>query len=384
MRRVLMLIALTGISARLHAQTPRTLSVTRDLRLDAAANDFSMINPIEVGADGSIAAVQRKDNKISFFDAKGTPLGSVGRTGEGPGEFRYLGDVGWYRDTLWVTESRRLTLFSPQRKFIRTDRIPTAVKTSSTDSTPVPIFNPTLRGIRGDGGLVSTYVLRQTGPRPSWAAADEARTPVVLSTANGVFQKLLGWLPSLQRQCDVAVKPPFEAHLQIPYCAVAMSGWGTDGSRFALVTQNNPAGVTGNYQVTVISTSGDTVFARSYGYTTNAIPGKDIDSVRTRLLDPKNRYPSPDIYDAYRTMNFPATYPPVSRTVVGRDGTIWLQVHAAGAGHTWRVLSTKGDVVGQLTLPANVELKAASRSAIWAVEKDADDLPSVVRYKVGQ
>ena len=82
-------------------------------------------------------------------------------------------------------------------------------------------------------------------------------------------------------------------------------------------------------------------------------------------------------------MKPPASYPPVKRLLIGIDGTIWLEMETAALGHRWHVLNAKGDVVGQVNLAQNVELKAASRGAVWGVEKDQDDLESVVRYKVG-
>ena len=78
-------------------QRPPTLRLTRDLRIDAAANDLTLIIPsggITVSSQGTIAVTQNQDGAIRFFDAQGKSLATFGRKGQGPGEFQTFGPVG--------------------------------------------------------------------------------------------------------------------------------------------------------------------------------------------------------------------------------------------------------------------------------------------------
>mgnify|MGYP001548271730 CR=1 FL=1 len=60
----------------------------------------------------------------------------------------------------------------------------------------------------------------------------------------------------------------------------------------------------------------------------------------------------------------------------GDDGNKMTCAHPPGA-------FPEGDPIGQLTVPASVSLMAESRNTVWGVERDQDDLESIVRYKVG-
>jgi hypothetical protein len=48
---------------------------------------FSLIRDIDVDAQGNIYAVESKENHIRVFDRNGVYLRTVGRPGQGPGEF---------------------------------------------------------------------------------------------------------------------------------------------------------------------------------------------------------------------------------------------------------------------------------------------------------
>src|SRR3990172_8419254 len=103
------------------AQSIPVLTITRDLRIDAAEHDLSPITWLTVSPTGNIAVSQPQDGLIRFFDARGSSLGSFGRKGRGPGEFDTPSRVGWIAETLWVGDmgTRRFTLVSPSRTLVR-------------------------------------------------------------------------------------------------------------------------------------------------------------------------------------------------------------------------------------------------------------------------
>lgn len=83
---------------------------------------FSSIRGVGRLSDGSIVAVDRTSAEVRVYDASGQFLRSMGRSGEGPGEFRdpY---VLWVTagDTLWVGDYRpwRYEVFTAQGDFVR-------------------------------------------------------------------------------------------------------------------------------------------------------------------------------------------------------------------------------------------------------------------------
>ena len=77
-------------------------------------------------SDGSVAVIDRRDQRVRIFSEAGEFLRSMGGRGEGPGEFRNP----WYLwalpgDTLWVGDYRpqRFNVFSPDGEFVRVVRL---------------------------------------------------------------------------------------------------------------------------------------------------------------------------------------------------------------------------------------------------------------------
>lgn len=83
---------------------------------------FSSIRGAGRLSDGSIVAIDRNSAEVRIYDKNGGHLRSMGRNGEGPGEFEDP-FLMWIAagDTLWVGDYRpwRYNLFTPQGEFVR-------------------------------------------------------------------------------------------------------------------------------------------------------------------------------------------------------------------------------------------------------------------------
>lgn len=93
---------------------------------DESGNDenlwFSTIRGLGLLSDGSVAAIDRSSEEIRVFGPDGRHLVSMGRAGEGPGEFRSAWLL-WVLpgDTLWVGDYRpwRYNVFTRDGQFVR-------------------------------------------------------------------------------------------------------------------------------------------------------------------------------------------------------------------------------------------------------------------------
>jgi|GEM_PF-6845629 len=104
-----------------------TLSTTGVVRLGGRANRSSREFNHNSGylggihlSDGRIVVSDR--DRLHWFDARGLFLRSMGRSGDGPGEFRYITSICRSRaDTLvvWDDGNRRIGIVSPEGGFIR-------------------------------------------------------------------------------------------------------------------------------------------------------------------------------------------------------------------------------------------------------------------------
>lgn len=73
---------------------------------------------------------------------------------------------------------------------------------------------------------------------------------------------------------------------------------------------------------------------------------------------------------------------PIRQVIMGSDGTLWLRTQRQAGHDPWLVLDPSGDSIGTLLVAPGSSLNQPSAGVVWMVERDQDDLPSVVRYRV--
>lgn len=89
------------------------------------ASVFGAISGLEVDDDGRIYIVDRQANELRIFAPDGSHVQSIGRTGEGPGEFTNANGLVWLTpDTLLVVDQRgnRYSVFTRGGDFVRSVR----------------------------------------------------------------------------------------------------------------------------------------------------------------------------------------------------------------------------------------------------------------------
>lgn len=101
------------------------LTVAEELRIgsgDDSDRGFCRIVGVEVGPDGRIYVLDGQDQQIRVYDDAGRPLRTVGRRGDGPGEFTQARLFGFKGDTLWVNDAgpMRVTLMSAEGQVLST------------------------------------------------------------------------------------------------------------------------------------------------------------------------------------------------------------------------------------------------------------------------
>ena len=101
-------------------------NIVQDLKIGQQAGKpeymFSQITSLEVDAKGDIYAAESKENHIRVFDKKGVYLRTVGRPGQGPGEFTFPRHVHVNpAGEIMATDegSRSVKVFSPDGTYLR-------------------------------------------------------------------------------------------------------------------------------------------------------------------------------------------------------------------------------------------------------------------------
>ena len=341
-----------------------------DLRLDANAEDFSVVWRVYVGPKDEIVVVEPQDSRVRIYDSTGAPMATVGRRGEGPGEFQHVGPVFWAADTLvvWDMELARGTWLLTDGTLIRTE----AGRFSGPDS--------------GASEADTTYV----GIIPVAMDAEGAKlVEGFLSVSTGGRSEFVG--PVLLRvsrdgEPRVVATPPDDEHRMVvvgglgnpvPFVFRPRVATAADGSLLLFMTTDQST-LDPTYSLTLVRSANDTVFSRVYPYPGEPIPDSAMDRGIADMVPESNLARR---FRARARELAPVVYPPADVTL-GLDGTIWVELRRTEGGTPVHVLSESGDPIGSLLLPARARIHQASVTHLWVTERDPLDLTSVVRYRV--
>ena len=359
----LTLILLGG--ARLVAQGKRaTFPARPDLVIDAVEEDLSDVRFVAAFRDGTIAVSQPVDGRVLLYSPDGHRKAAVGRPGAGPGEFRTLANLhGFIGDTLWLydVDLRRFTLVRSDGRIVRSMRVPAEWRTRGGELLRSSI--PTPLSLRPDGSFFGRITMLAALPFPrEWGRNPSHNVDVFAWVSRtGAVDRPIAIRPGDAPVCG-------SAPIRRQECP---SSWATVGGpdlRIAALEVENDGEAPFFVRVTVIAPSGDTLFVRRLAYPPLRVSADTI--AQLRKLRRVNSGAEPRNYKR-----------PVSRLLVGRDGSIWVGFRERPAGVPWIVLNPDGTTRMEFTAPPNVDLMAASAAEVWGTLTDEDGLESVVRYR---
>lgn len=123
--------AAAGLLAVSGAGLPDTLVAVVTARIGSLAgagpDQFGQIEAVEVGADGTVFVLDGGNHELRIFDRAGRHRRSVGRQGEGPGEFRSPVGLAWSpAGDLWVIDpkNQRATTYTVSGDLLETHALP--------------------------------------------------------------------------------------------------------------------------------------------------------------------------------------------------------------------------------------------------------------------
>ncbi|MEP6591652.1 MAG: hypothetical protein ABJC19_10760 [Gemmatimonadota bacterium] len=363
------------------------------LRISGDAKLFVPITQIAVSPAGEMAVWQAQDSRILIFSPDGRNIGSFGRAGEGPGEFRVLGAYGWLGDSLWILDPglHRTTLMTMRGALVRIEPwLPQLTLPKPSQLVFRGGFGGAAPGaIFADGSFVplaGVHLPQRIGA--DGRIGESSLESVIRVGADGVLRRVLLTTPPLAR--ETACVQVWEAgtvsgSVSSPYCATPIKVFSPDGSRVMLVRQSNASQKSSTFEVLLISTHGDTLLHRNLEYQPQRIPSEVLRAEAGKSL-PRgltlSQMPKP-YRDALGRLPRVDQYPPIGRGLLGTDGAIWLELNGPWKEHRWLLLSSEdGSVIGNLELSPSITLRAVSRGMVWGREVDDDDVPSVVRLRV--
>jgi hypothetical protein len=300
-------------------------------RIAAAEGPASFGRIASVVADdrGNVYVADQQASEIRVFDAKGTHLRTIGRRGQGPGEFDELYSLAWMGDTLLALDplNGRIGLLSPVGEWrgqIPHDRL------TGSDIHLIPVGSEVLTlgvGTRGPDGRLGSHFVRISGAtidtipyRP--VPPDPARARPILCRSKVHGGMTFFSTPFLD-------KPLYEP---APGRLIAVAN-------------------TAAYRIAFVDSTGDTV--RVVEKTATPLPISDAEwESRTSDL-PRWRTKYPDAACDRLTFERPAAKPILQDLFFDRAGRMWVEV-TSNEGSLFDVFDHGGRQVGRVVAPERV------------------------------
>ncbi len=388
---------------------------------------FTSVSGIAIDRDGSVYVFDFGVYGVKVFSAEGRLIRTIGRQGQGPGEFETAATPGIKGDTLWVRTrgapgcATRVVLFKRDGTYLSSTNVigPSVVVRSDQSAYSAPI------DMLGDGRMISGEYSCYTGVTAAGSRGGgrggsssggggaspaitliqgEIRVPRVLFNLATGKSDTVGWFtrlgqvapppPRKEIQIEGRAQPipvaPRDEQLAVP----------TRDGRFLIDRTRTERAGTANIRLVRTNVRGDTVSNISLRYEPVRYDAATLDSVAAQAVKfPGGAYrvvngvPQVTPYNnpraaaaALRTeMRFPQFQMPVTRAVAGGDGTLWLRREDRGGGMVlWHIVEQNGQLRGTVSLPARSNPTWMSGSTLWVVHQDEDDVPWLVRYTISR
>lgn len=345
---------------------------------------FADVNEFEVDAANRLWVYDRPANRIFLFGADGALIRRIGRQGAGPGEFSQGNGMVALADTgiaIWDSRNARISFFNAAGDFRASWLTPSGFNTNNgllTDRSGTlylkrPVTPPREHEILGRLGLVR---LKSDGTFGDSLAPPDI--PVKRETYLAVRQTPEG--NTSRSSTSTSFAPRF------------LWDWHPDGHFVAAHG--------GNYEIVIVRKAGKPVVIRR-AMPSVPVPEAERSEEQARITwsmrttDPGWVWSGPPVAQEKS---------PLTGLLVARDGRIWAQVATPSeripddeldpprekgppvrhyrSPTVYEVFADDGRFLGRIPFPPRTTLVQADGDFVWAITRDEDDLPAVVRYRV--
>ena len=352
-----------------------------------------------ISADGELFVAQWQDQTIQVIGEAGEVIRTIGRSGEGPGEFISLSAIWLAGDTLVATDRQlmRVNSFATDGRFLDSRKWVSDFERWSVDEAGTLVIytpgSPPSTILANGLALVSpnSMVRPPQDPPDPGPRRGGFRSPLLTMDEHGQIVDTLAWDEFPWMEFNMA-RDGRHFRIQVPFQREIHTAVMPGGGGVIVVREDDSAGP--SVLVTRIGPSADAVFSRTYSYT----PALLTDDLFRRALNETEvgemfRMPGGERDDAPESAEFegpvrrsgvlPEILPTVTSVVVGQDESIWVRrEEQEGEFAQWTVLDGTGEVLGVVTLPRRQEVVAARGAVMVVVEEDELGRASLVRYRV--
>jgi hypothetical protein len=330
---------------------------------------FRVVNAFRM-RDNRIVIANAGTHELRFYDAVGNHLHSVGREGDGPGEFRsVIWFERWIHDSLVTVDifQRRLSIFDPRGTFVR-----------SFQFQDVSGVFPWLVGVFEDGRVLARVVGQPSESR-SWIPAG-----LYLYDGHGVRFDSVG-SDSGMEAAYTTLGNGIMGMIPLPFARFATVSLGRD--RFLV-------GVNDAYEFKVFAPTGALLSIVRRRVEPQAVTSGHLDAEVERLLEGyRDSNLARMMERRVRDVPYPPTLPafgPVAEgrlpsmrsLILDRDGNIWVMEYDRPAVDDvrWSVFDPSGVMLGTVDFPDGFVLLDVGRAYVIGHWQDDLDVEHVQLY----
>jgi len=325
---------------------PTSITLTEELTVGLSKNpdeSFSEVSYLVVDGEGKIFALDIKEQMIKVFDKNGKFLQTIGKKGQGPGEFGLAAGIQLTGDNLLMVEdnaNRRLVLFKPTGEFIR--------NISMADKL----------------GLVSLLLDAQGNYLGREVVFDESNEKMFFEAKK--FGQDLKPLFSFDK-----IEAPIPGPNTKTNFLEMMSFYQLDPIGNIYYGRNK------NYDIKVYSPEGKHIRTIEKEYDRRKVTQRDIDGMIAQTVKVQ---PGVDYSEMFA---FPEYFPPYQSFRLDEQGRLFVRTFTKGKaeeGYEFDVFDAEGCFIAQFITKS--DLKLLMKSKAYGVEETADGFVVIKRYKV--
>jgi len=321
-----------------------------------ASYQLHRISGVAARPGGGILVMNGDPPELRFYDADGVSLHQAGRSGDGPGEFRFpllvpaLGD-----DSLRIFDrAGRLSVFDPEGGFIR--------------SHPVRLGYPV--GVLGGGRLLTDENTASVGmDTPEGTTQSDVRYELV-DLSSGI-RDTVALVTGQMLYVTSGARPSFT---QVPFDVATSAAVAAD--RFYLTAGEAP-------EISMYDSAGGLRGIWRLALEREPVSRAAFDRVvESRLSFARTAADSLELRRRYGRMPVPALRPTIQRLLVDRLGHLWVERFRVDPTRPrqWFVLDPTGRALGMIETPARFLIEEIGPDYLLGWWPAGEDVERVGRF----
>lgn len=342
------------------------------------SGDLTWVTAVVQTGD-EILVLDSRSPRLSIFTRDGDWLRDIGRSGEGPGEFRRPQTMAVQGETIVLGDpsGRRMELLSRDGASLRSTRWSIPADSLGVGASPLlPLVDGSVLAVPSTlpiGGVISGGVTH----RNYYRASPSGQDPHLLYREE-VAQDDFVEASAPSGGVIVGAHPHRQSPLVAPFA---------DGSGLVVVERASAAAAdSATFRLKVIEPDGSVVTDRAIVYLPQESAGwrdRYRADMEQQMLDQSGEINHAFVDAVVGALPDFSFYPPATEIMVGDQGAIWLRREAAAADSAeWQLYSRNGDGLGSAKLPVSARVVGGGVDEVWVAYLDEYDVPEVANYRV--